>query len=101
MLARYRATICVSRSDLGRRPRENGDQPPPLTFPVPLPPEPLPPERPEPEGPEPEPEPEGVPLDLLPEPDPLLVCDPDPWEALGAGGATARDPPPDDSLPEP
>jgi len=44
---------------------------------------------------------EPPPLEPLPEPEPLPVCDPDPWEALGAGGASVCDPPPADPVTEP
>jgi hypothetical protein len=88
--------------DLGRPgPEGPGVQPPPpLTVPVPLPLGPLPLELPDPE-PEPEPELECVLLEPLLEPDPPPVCDPDPWEGVGAGGASACDAPPDDSPLEP
>jgi hypothetical protein len=91
MVARYRVAIYVARSDLGQRSRrESGNQPPPLTDPLPLPPEPLPPEplpleplllEPPPLEPPLDPEPPlAVPLPL----DPLL--EPEPCDSVVGGG---------------
>jgi hypothetical protein len=104
MVSRYRAAICLGRPrSRTTRPGGPGVQPPPpLTVPVPLPLGPLPLELPDPEPePEPEPELECVLLEPLLEPDPPPVCDPDPWEGVGAGGASACDAALDDSPLEP
>ena len=73
------------RSELGQRGRRRfGDQPPPLTTPVPLPFEP--PLDPEPDPLEPPPlEPLPDPVEPLPEPEPPLLLPPDPCDGLGAG----------------